>query len=79
MKRGREHLLPQEFLLGMLTRTITRAQFASPSSHGAGSGLRSVRLKQFVSMRKRLRELRNVTDMIKKLYNASNLLSSYIW
>ena len=36
---------PQECLFGMLTRTLMRAQFAVPSSHGAGFGLCSTRLQ----------------------------------
>ena len=51
----------QECPFGMLTRTITRAQFAAPSSHGVGSGLCSSRLQQrsscFWSTEKSLRSL----------------------
>ena len=44
-ERSREQDPPHECPFGMLTRTITRVQFASPSSHGAGSGLCSARLQ----------------------------------
>ena len=37
-ERSREQDPPHECPFGMLTRTITRVQFAAPSSHGAGSG-----------------------------------------
>jgi len=51
-RRGRQwsgakstHVLPQECSFGMFTRAIPRAQSATPSSHGAGSGLCSARLQ----------------------------------
>ena len=46
VKQSREHHLPQVCPYSMLTRTITRGQFAIPLSHGAGSGLCSARLQQ---------------------------------
>ena len=44
-----EHVPPQKCPFGMLTRTTPRAQFAAPSSHGAGSGLCSTRLQQLLA------------------------------
>ena len=44
-----EHVPPQKCPFGMLTRTTRRAQFAAPSSHGAGSGLCSTRLQQLLA------------------------------
>ena len=40
----------QERALSMLPRKIRRAQFAAPSSQGAGSGLCSTRLQQWLFM-----------------------------
>ena len=40
-------VLPQVCPVDMLARTIRRAQFATPSSHVAGSGLCSARLQQY--------------------------------
>ena len=44
-----QHVPPQKCPFGMLTRTTRRAQFAAPSSHGAGSGLCSTRLQQLLA------------------------------
>ena len=53
VKRSSEHVLPQVCAFGMLSRTITRAQFVTPSSHGAVSGLCWTRLQQRVSGKQR--------------------------